>query len=379
MATTLGFIGLIDTSFMVPVIALYARSLGANEALAGLTAGLYSIVAIPASFAMGFSVDIIGRRRALILAFLSDSIIVYLYSLTVNPAQLLIVRAFHAVGGSLTFPAIIALVGDIKTSSLGRSFAIYWVGVGFSMAVGSIASGLLTYVLGFKAVFQVLSIIMVIGLVLSLFVPETLTRSSRPKRVFAEIKKSIGWLLSSYVSIYALYYAFGVITGILSLTFMDVLGIVMGEAASMVGLYIGLSTIISIALFYFFGILTDRRGPRIPTLIGLTGLTISQTILASNLALSFVLASSIALGVAMGAIFVTSAVVATSTSKGSRGTSVGIHQTMNILGLATGAPISGLILEIFGPQLPYLIGALVQILALIIVLFSFRSYTKPLT
>jgi MFS family permease len=220
---------------------------------------------------------------------------------------------------------------------------------------------------------------MAIGLVLSLFVPETLTRSSSPKRVFAEIKKSIGWLLSSYVSIYALYYAFGVITGILSLTLIDVLGIVREEAVSIAGLYIGLSTIISIVLFYFFGVLTDRRGPRIPTLIGFTSLAISQTILAFNLSLSSILASSIALGVAMGAIFVISTVVATSTSKGSRGTSVGIHQTMNILGVATGAPISGFILEIFGLQLPYLIGALVQFLALIIVLFSLRSYTKPLT
>ncbi|MEM3382870.1 MAG: hypothetical protein QXL52_06140 [Nitrososphaerales archaeon] len=54
---------------MLPVISAYAKFLGANEALAGLIAGLYSIVAIPASFTMGVFVDILGRRRALLLAF----------------------------------------------------------------------------------------------------------------------------------------------------------------------------------------------------------------------------------------------------------------------------------------------------------------------
>lgn len=376
LATLMGFIGIADTAFMLPVISAYAKFLGADEALAGLIAGLYSIVAIPASLTMGVSVDILGRRRALLLAFLSDSIIVYAYSLVTNPAQLFIVRAIHAIGGSLTFPAIIAFVGDIKMNSLGRSFALYWMGVGSSIALGSMISGTITSTLGFKAVFQVLSIIMIIGLFLSFFIPETLTKSSKPKRIFIEMKKSVGWLLSSYVSIYALYYAFGVITGILSLTLIEVLGIMKEEAVKITGFYIGLSTIISIILFYPFGAITDRNGPRIPAVVGFTSLMLSQTILAFNLTWNYLLISSIALGIAMSAILTLSTVVASSTSQSSRGTSIGFQQMMNILGVATAAPISGLILGTIGPQIPYLIGALVQVLALIIVLLSLRNYAK---
>ncbi|MCP8314783.1 MAG: MFS transporter [archaeon] len=375
LATLMGFIGIADTAFMLPVISAYAKFLGADEALAGLIAGLYSVVAILASFVMGISVDILGRRRALLLAFLSDSIMVYAYSLVTNPAQLFIVRALHAIGGSLTFPAIIAFVGDVKADSLGRSFALYWMGVGSSIAIGSIISGLITSILGFKAVFQVLSIIMMIGLFLSFLIPETLEKSSKPKRIFIEIKKSIGWLLSSYVSIYALYYVFGVITGILSLTLMNVLGI-REEAVRITGFYIGLSTTISIALFYLFGTITDKKGPRIPAIVGFISLMLSQIILAFNLAWNFILLSSIALGIAMSAILTLSTVVASSTSQSSRGTSIGFQQTMNILGVATGAPISGLILKTVGPQAPYLIGAFVQILALIIILLSLRNYVK---
>ncbi len=376
LATLMGFIGIADTAFMLPMISAYALSLGANEALAGLIAGLYSIVAIPASLIMGISVDILGRRRALLLAFLSDSIIVYAYSLVVNPTQLFLVRALHAIGGSLTFPAIIAFVGDIKTASLGRSFALFWIGAGSSIGIGSVISGLVTSTLGFKAVFQVLSVVMIIGLFLSFFIPETLSKRSEPKKVFMEIKKSMSWLLSSYVSIYALYYAFGVITGILSLTLMNVLGIIKEDAVKITGFYIGLSTIVSIALFYLFGMITDKKGLKVPAIIGFTGLTLSQIILAFNLTWNFILLSSVALGVAMSALLTLSTVIASSTSQTSRGTSIGFQQIMNILGVATAAPVSGLILGTIGPQAPYLIGALVGILSLFIVVLSLRSRGK---
>jgi MFS family permease len=152
------------------------------------------------------------------------------------------------------------------------------------------------------------------------------------------MKKSISWLLSSYVSIYALYYVFGVITGILSLTLIDVLGIMKEEAVKITGFYIGLSTVISIILFYLFGAITDKKGLRIPAIVGFISLMLSQIILAFNLAWNYLLLSSIALGIAMSAILTLSTVVASSTSQSSRGTSIGFQQMMNILGVATAAP-----------------------------------------
>lgn len=58
----IGFAGILDTSFMIPIIALYAESLGASRAEAGFIAGFYSKVAIPASIIAGILVDRIGER-----------------------------------------------------------------------------------------------------------------------------------------------------------------------------------------------------------------------------------------------------------------------------------------------------------------------------
>lgn len=372
----LGFIGYADTAFMLPVIAAYSKFLGADEALAGLTAGFYAIVALPTSFMMGLVVDIIGRKKSLLLAFFSDCIIVYSYSLVVDPIQLLAVRGLHAIGGSLTFPAILALVADLKETSTGRGVAVVWMAVGISNAAGAILSGLITSTLGFKVVFQVLSVILAIGFVLSFSLPETHERRSTPKKALSEVRKSIGWLTSSYISIFALYYVFGVIVGIASLTLMSEVGMVEEEAVAVTGLYIGLATVSSIGMMYLFGALTDRTGPKIPAVIGLSGAALSQLLLAFSLAWAFILASSLTLGLAIGSILVTSTVVATSVSQTGRGTSMGFHQTMNILGVAMGAPISGLVFKMAGAQLPYLIGALVQLLAMVVVILSLKGYPK---
>lgn len=40
--TFIGFAAVLDTSFMIPIIVLYALELGATEALAGFIASLYS-------------------------------------------------------------------------------------------------------------------------------------------------------------------------------------------------------------------------------------------------------------------------------------------------------------------------------------------------
>lgn len=89
---------------MAGVIAAYAEYLGASKPFAGFTAGLYGLVAIFASPLAGLVVDKFGRKKSLIVGLAWDSILVYLYSIVVNPLQLVLVRGLHAIGGSLVYP-----------------------------------------------------------------------------------------------------------------------------------------------------------------------------------------------------------------------------------------------------------------------------------
>jgi hypothetical protein len=59
----IGFVALIDTSMISPVIASYALSLGADELTASLIATLYSMIAIPifSIWVHGSPVGVAGR------------------------------------------------------------------------------------------------------------------------------------------------------------------------------------------------------------------------------------------------------------------------------------------------------------------------------
>lgn len=173
-----GFAGLMDTAFLLGVIAAYAKYLGADEDLAGFIAGLYSMVAIPASILAGFIVDRMGRRKSLLAGLAWDAASMTAYSYASTPMELALVRGLHALGGSLVYPALFAMIGDIAGRGRRGSYSgSYLAVVGFAVAVGSALGGKVTEAYGFTAAFRLVALILLAGLLASLTIPET----ARPK------------------------------------------------------------------------------------------------------------------------------------------------------------------------------------------------------
>jgi len=175
----LGFIGVVDTSIISPIIAVYAESLGASKTLAGLIAGLYSIVAIPSSIIMGMIIDKIGRKRGLLIALISDSLVFLLYLFAPNYTFLILVRILHAIFDSLIFPASIAIIGDFLMRRIGFSLATFWSFTAIAIIIASATASILVRFLGFSSIFIVLLILSSIALfIISITEIPTLYKSS---------------------------------------------------------------------------------------------------------------------------------------------------------------------------------------------------------
>jgi MFS family permease len=55
------FTGFLDTTLLIPIIALYAEELGAGVGITGLIIGLYSIANTPANMLFGRLIDKVGH------------------------------------------------------------------------------------------------------------------------------------------------------------------------------------------------------------------------------------------------------------------------------------------------------------------------------
>ena len=362
----IGFIGVLDTAFMIGIIAPYAQSLGAGEAEAGLIAGLYSIVALVASVFAGLVVEAVGRRKSLLAGLLSDAALVGGYSLARTPLHLAVVRALHALGGSLVYPSSFAMVRDVSKRRLGRGVGFYLTLIGSGIAVGALTSSAIVSTLGFEWVFRTLSAVILAGFVASyLFLPET-AGGSPVRESLRGLRSSLRTVARGYVLVFGLYMIFGLIVGGMGPALMR-LGTVPSEeaAAAYTGMYVGISTLVSLLAISSSGILLDRGMGDAVVAAGVLTASASQLTLSLSNARGALLLSSVLLGLGLGALMTASAYFALKAPDRGAGVSAGLHQTFNILGVAVGAPMAGVILSTASAESLFLVGAVIPVATLV--------------
>ncbi len=341
----IGFAGLVDTAFLLGVISGYAMELGADSAFAGLIAGLYSMAAIPASVLAGFVVDRWGRRRSLSLGLAWDSIAMWLYAVVSTPLQLAVLRVLHALGGSLVYPALFAYIGDVAGPRRGRYSGVTLAAIAGAVAAGNILAHVLVAEMGFRKPLAIVALIVLAGFLLSLGLEEP-PRQYRPRARGGGSLDGDARLRAVLASLimFLLYLGFGVITGGLTQAQLEEgLAGSEEEASSYTALAIATATMVSIPVFIIAGSGIDRGHARL--LAAVSALAAVATLVeTARVGGSRELAAAYApYGVAIGVLMTASTVLAISVPAEYRGRSVAVQQVANILGVAFGAPLGGVI------------------------------------
>lgn len=362
----IAFIGVIDTSFLISVISPYARFLGADEAQAGFIAGLYSIVAIPASIVAGILMDKVGRWRLLRLGLILDFISMILYYWAYDPLTLASVRVLHAIGGSMLFPSGISLVARYSRESIAPGVSTFMIFIALSVTAGALTSATVVSQMGFKPVFILLSFIIGLGGLMSLLIPSFLDINEvTRRRVDIRLLRLYGTnAILSILFIFVLYIAFGFIVGGYPIVLERVLELPEERVSALIGMYIGISTLISIPLMYLSGYLIHRGHLNMVNVLGLSTLASSLTILVIRTSFISHMISSLLLSVSIGMLMISSTYLAVSVSDQIRGVTSALHQTFNILGVAIGAPLSGFLSSMFSGEI-FVLPASVAILSLV--------------
>ncbi len=335
-----GAAGILDTAFLIGVIAPYAVSLGADERLAGLIAGLYGMASLPASIAAAFIVDRLGRLRSLALGLWVDSLSVAAYGLADSVPELAVYRVIHGVGGSLVYPAYLASVGDqAAPGRLGSSLGVYLAPVGAVIGLGAVAGAALLQLLGFQGLFTLISAAIAVGAASATLLAAT-QRGAQPRRprareVLHGLRAGGRVLAAALASITLLYLGFGLLVGGLGPALIAAGHAASEEeAAAAANTLIGLSSLAAAAALPPLGRLLDRRGATAALLA--PGLAGSAALAASTLEPT--LFPAYGLAVATGLLGSSYLVLRTPAPAAA----AAAQQVFNILGVAIGAPLGGL-------------------------------------
>jgi MFS family permease len=371
------FFGFLDTTLLIPIMALYASELGASVGIVGLIIGLYSITNTPANILFGRLIDRVGYKLPLVAGLIGDALSMVFYSLCRLPIHLGLVRAFHGISGAMVGPATMSVIADYSDEAeKGKGMGFYGMALATANLVGFGLSGVIVSRLGYKPLFFFGAILLAVGAVLSLSLPGSKQRSDVAGQVsLGQTLRQVKGLLSrkgltvSYCSIFAQYFAFGGVVTLLPIYVKDDLGM---EAFHM-GMMLAAFAIMFILMQFPSGTVSDKIGRLPPTIGGLSLGIVSLAILPSLATFPLLVGVMVLYGVAYGMLFPSiSASITDHTLPEERGLATGLFHALLTAGVAIGAPIMGWVGQGVGVQLGLVFTPVAMVLALAFALIALR-------
>lgn len=330
-------LGTMDSNALVPVIALYAKSVGADLLQIGIIVGLFSAVHAPANLFFGRIADRFGRKLPLQVGLLWDATSLFLYSLATTPLLLALVRVSHGIGSGLVGPSSMAIMADTSPRERkGRAMAIYGMALAVAVVIGFGIAGPIVDREGFAVLFYVLTGTLLIGFLFSVFVrepPHALAKPMPWRRLLAYVRRPMP--AAGYASIFTLYFILGAFVALVPLH----LELELGASALVVGLSFVVFAMLSLLFHYPGGILADRYGPATPATIGLVAVAGAMALIPTARDLPALLALMVLFGVGHGFVFpAASTLVSRGADPEQHGLVTGLFYALLVAGVAVGAP-----------------------------------------
>ncbi len=335
------FVSFFDNHSLLPIIAPYARSLGASVALVGLIVGAYSAVNLLGNLGAGYWMDRIGRKPPLVAGLAIVGSALALYPFATDPSALLVLRVVHGFGAALMSPASLAYIGDAASpQARGRAMAFYGAAIGLTVLIGPPLAGILRDQFGYAYIFAMLSALMFIVIVpASLFVGETLSVNeatrARPQPIRLLQNRRLGL---AYLSAFCLMFSLGGL-----IVFLPLTGQELGLTSARVGMLFASFALAAIIVQILpFGRVSDRWGRERAMLVGLALIALSLFALALMQQWETLMGAMFVYGVGFGFLFpAMTALIADETTPQTRGTASGMFTAVYSLGVTVGTSAAG--------------------------------------
>jgi len=349
----LGFLVVMGSDAVGPVLGLDARSMGATATQIGLMfASLYAV-----RFVIGPTVgrlsDRVGLRRMLAINLVAGPLIPLAYLIAPTFGWLLAVQILNGVVSSAFSPIVMGYLGTIaERGKEGAVSGLYNTSVWIASSLGVLASGVIATRFGLHAPFVLFLVLSLAGTGVVFLLPDESgmrddsrpARAAVPERRLGQVGTLRTWLRNPEIGVLlAANFAYYVNTAAL-FTFFPLFGVARGYSLAEVGLFLSLLGATASLLQLFLGRLSDRVQTGWLLLAGavLLSIGIGVLLLESSFAIALPLACVIAVGLALMQASVTKAGVVTG-RRLDMGAFMGLFYSSQALGKMSGPVLSGLI------------------------------------
>ena len=362
--------------FLLSLVQRYLpQQLEANAAFPGYALAIYAVGRFLLQTPAGWLADRLGRRRTLTLGIAVSLPAVLLMLRVQDPTSFLLFSGLYGAGSAAVWPSIMAYVGDTRQpSARGRALNFLnlsqMVGLGLGSMVGVLLIDLISYQAAFAACLSFS------GLALA-FAYRGSRVPTAPAPTRPAIRTSSGlWrrLRSTQVLLLA---AIALLLSIGTTVQAPVVGDYASEVLEtklyVLGFMILAPAVVAGFLAVRYGHLADRFGRQVPLIGGLAVASVCYLALSQTThplrAVHLVVLAGLGYAVSIPAW---GAAALDASEFGGRGLMLGMLATVQGFGGAAGQAIGGMTNAAWGPVAPFKMGALLLMLAVVLVVMHLR-------
>jgi MFS transporter, DHA1 family, multidrug resistance protein len=366
----------------MPVLALFAESLGASPERIGLIVSVSTLTGVFLKLPSGALSDIYGRRLLLRVGVVAFGLPPFIYPFVSDLNVLTVLRFVHGLATAIFAPSALATVAELYTERRGAALGTYTACTQSGALLGPFIGGWLVYTAGFPTAFVTAGIFGCIALIifftLHLNPPIPVVKEKGLAPVLAEMMKGFAAVARNRkVLITSSTDAAKMIANGALMAFLPLYGVSVGLNPGEVGLLFSVQAITSFFSKPIMGRVSDRVGRQPLIVIGLiicagTFLLIAHT---AGFPLLLVLAAGFGFGEAVVSSS-SSALVADSSEFKRLGAGMGMQGTIMDIGHASGPLLAGVLIARLNYQAAFFIIAGIQLVAAAVFWITMRRTAR---
>lgn len=334
----------------MPVLALFAESLGASPERIGLIVSVSTLTGVFLKLPSGALSDIYGRRMLLRVGVIAFGIPPFFYPFISDLNVLTLLRLFHGLATAIFAPSALATVAELYRERRGAALGTYTACTQSGALLGPLIGGSLAFAYGFSSAFVTAGLFgsAAIMLFYSLLLPSPPPRVHERglSSVVAEMWKGFRIVARNRkVLITSSTDAAKMIANGALMAFLPLYGVSVGLNAGEVGLLFTVQSLTSFISKPIMGRVSDRVGRQPLIMLGL--LICASTFVCIPYATGLALLLMLSAGFGLGEAVVTSsssAFVADSSEFQTLGAGMGMQGTIGDIGHASGPLLAGVLI-----------------------------------